>query len=129
MELILLAVPVTDELEIDIRRKFVLQDALREGRKKKFCTNKSLKVKWQCACNNTCLCNHPDKPLFIQVCFVGEGAVGEGAVDTGGPRREFFRLLAEQVRESVYFQCGKDSAGSFFACNTSGYRVKTFLAP
>lgn len=55
---------------------------------------------------------------LIQILFVGEGAV-----DTGGPQREFFRLLAEQVRESLYFQNGEDSAGSFFACNTSGYRV------
>ena len=49
--------------------------------------------------------------------------MGEGAVDTRGPRREFFRLLDEEVRESVYFQHGEDSAGSFFACNTSGYTV------
>ena len=54
----------------------------------------------------------------IQVDFVGEGAV-----DTGGPRREFFRLLAEQVRESGYFQHGEDCTRSFFTCNTSGYRV------
>ena len=31
-------------LRIDIRRNFVLKDALREGRKKKFSTHKHLKV-------------------------------------------------------------------------------------
>ena len=97
-------------MEIDIRRSFVLQDALREGRKKKFCPKKELKVKKNMSCTELL--------YLIQVEFVGEGAVG-----TGGPRREFFRLLAEEVRESVYFQHGEDSAGSFFACNTSGYRV------
>ena len=29
--------------------------------------------------------------------------MSEGAVDTEGPRREFFWLLAEEVREPVYF--------------------------
>ena len=33
-----------DGLYIDIRRNFVLQDALREGRKKKFTSGKHLKV-------------------------------------------------------------------------------------
>ena len=59
-----------------------------------------------------------DRLYMFQVQFVGEGAV-----DTGGPRREFFRLLAEHARESVYFQHGEEAEGSFFACNTSGYRV------
>ena len=45
----------------------------------------------------------------------------EASVDTGGPRREFLRLLAKEVRDGDYFQAG--NAGSFFVCNTSGYRV------
>ena len=44
IELMTQELPTTDALEIDIRRNFVLQDALREGRKKKFCTDKALKV-------------------------------------------------------------------------------------
>ncbi len=47
--------------------------------------------------------------------------VGEGAIDTGGPRREFLRLLAKQLSNGPYFQSGED--GSFFACNTTGYQV------
>ena len=34
---------MVDVLEIDVRRKLVLQDAIREG-KKKFCPHKLLKV-------------------------------------------------------------------------------------
>ena len=45
----------------------------------------------------------------------------EASVDTGGPRREFLHLLAKEVRDGDYFQAG--NAGSFFVCNTSGYRV------
>ena len=54
--------------------------------------------------------------ILIQVTFVGEGAV-----DTGGPRREFLRLLVTRVTSSPYFHSGSD--GSFFACNTTGYKV------
>ena len=35
---------VDSELQIDVRRKFVLLDALKEGHKKKFATTKVLKV-------------------------------------------------------------------------------------
>ena len=45
--------------------------------------------------------------------------MGEGGVDTGGPRRDFFRILAEQCRSSAH----AEDHGSFFACNTSGYQV------
>lgn len=44
VELIVQDLPLEEELEIDVRRKFVVQDALREGRKKKFSTRKKLKV-------------------------------------------------------------------------------------
>lgn len=47
--------------------------------------------------------------------------MGEGAIDTGGPKREFLWLLAEELSDSPYFQSGK--GGSFFACNTTGYQV------
>ena len=57
---------------------------------------------------------------FTQVTFVGEGAV-----DTGGPRREFLRLLAAELTSSPHFQSG--SEGSFFACNTTGYKVGCYI--
>lgn len=44
MELVVRQLQTTDELDIDVRRRFVVQDALREGRKKKFCPKKMLKV-------------------------------------------------------------------------------------
>ena len=47
-------------------------------------------------------------------------------MDTGGPHREFFRLLAMRLREGKYFQAG--SLGSFFLCNNEGYRVRLCLA-
>lgn len=48
--------------------------------------------------------------------------VFEGAVDTGGPRREFFHLLAKELSDGMYFQAGK--GGSFFNSNTVAYEVK-----
>lgn len=36
VELIVRDLPLEEELEIDVRQKFVVQDALREGRKKKW---------------------------------------------------------------------------------------------
>ena len=54
----------------------------------------------------------------MQVSFVGEGAV-----DDGGPRREFFHLFAEECRNSQFFVHATDDTGSFFACNTSAYQV------
>ena len=48
--------------------------------------------------------------------------VGEGAVDLGGPRREFFRLLACEAAESPYF-CG-GILGKFFACNVPAVKCE-----
>ena len=56
-----------------------------------------------CASLHTCI-------TFIYACTKVEFAL-EGSVDTGGPRHEFLRLLAEEIRDSDYFQDG--SAGSF----------------
>lgn len=44
VEIIMTNLPTTDELDIDIRRSFLLVDALREGRKRKFGPSKQLKV-------------------------------------------------------------------------------------
>lgn len=69
-----------DSLHIDVRRWCFIDDAIREGKKTKFDLNKRLRVQF----------------------------VGEVGVDTGGPRREFFRLLV-QHGSTRYLRgmCGK----------------------
>ena len=47
--------------------------------------------------------------------------VGEGAVDQGGPKREFFRLLAKEASET-YFKGNKRAR--FFANNTIAVQVR-----
>ena len=56
--------------------------------------------------------------FLVQVNFVGEGPV-----DYGGPRREFFRLLPLRLADdnSLYFH-GVEGQ-KFFLCNVNGYRV------
>ena len=51
--------------------------------------------------------------------------VGEGAVDQGGPRREFFRLLATKANQ-VYLK-GRPE-WKFFDTNVSGVQVGVHLA-
>lgn len=51
--------------KLNVRRKFILEDATKQFKRKSFDVGKT-----------------------IQVSFIGEAAI-----DTGGPRREFFRLL------------------------------------
>ena len=46
--------------------------------------------------------------------------MGEGALDYGGPRREFFRLLSHAAR-GAYFQ-GLDDC-KFFMANVSAIQV------
>ena len=98
-----------DKLSIDIRRECVLRDALREGKKKKFCTKKCLKV-------IVVISSCSVFTIYLQVTFVDEGAI-----DAGGPRREFFRLLALEASESSYF-CGQDD-DKFFSCDVPAVRV------
>lgn len=43
----------------------------------------------------------------LNVVFVDEDNVGEGAVDEGGPTREFLRLLMLELKNSQYF-CGDE---------------------
>ena len=45
MKVIRATLPTTEVLEIDVRRKFLLVDALREGRKRKFSPTKQLKAR------------------------------------------------------------------------------------
>ena len=49
--------------------------------------------------------------------------VGEGAVDHGGPKREFFRLFAEQVSTN-YFR-GDDGQPKFIRNDTLAVQVYT----
>lgn len=46
--------------------------------------------------------------------------MGEAAIDTGGPSREFFRLLATGV-EAEYCRCGEN--GCFLNKNVSALQV------
>ena len=46
--------------------------------------------------------------------------MGEGAIDHGGPRREFFRLFAAKTAET-YFSGGTKA---YFTCNVPALQVK-----
>lgn len=46
--------------------------------------------------------------------------MGEGAVDQGGPRREFFRLLA--MNASEHYFVGKKT-NKFFVNNVTAFKV------
>lgn len=45
----------------------------------------------------------------LDVVFVDGCGAGEGSIDDGGPRREFFRLLMEAMIHSKYFVGPEDS--------------------
>ncbi len=47
--------------------------------------------------------------------------MGKGAIDTGGPRREFYRLLASHASRSNLF-AGPDGK-NLFSCNIIGVQV------
>lgn len=57
--------------------------------------------------------------MCLQVKFVGEGAI-----DLGGPRREFFRLLVSSLKQ-LFFR-GSDTAMSFNN-NVSALQVTAFV--
>ena len=46
----------------------------------------------------------------LDVCFVDADEASEGAVDSGGPSREFFRLLIRQFLDSPIFEGGDEKA-------------------
>lgn len=77
-------------LHINIRRDDVVIDAMQKAKNKKFDPRKLIQVIY---CYQeyyvTLSATKSHCRLFIQVTFVGEGAI-----DHGGPRREFFGLLA-----------------------------------
>ncbi|KXJ19536.1 G2/M phase-specific E3 ubiquitin-protein ligase [Exaiptasia diaphana] len=68
---------------INIRRQFVLEDTIRFLKRKRF-----------------------DQKTTISVRFADDHGVGEGAIDAGGPRREFLRLLVKAVNEQSGVFCG-----------------------
>ena len=65
-----------------------MNDTLQELKKPKFSPEKKLRV------NTFKFCN-----LFL---FKAK-FIGESAVDTGGPTREFFSLLILQIRDTYFF--------------------------
>ena len=50
--------------------------------------------------------------------------VGESGIDTGGPKREFLRLLASEASDSAYFRGGLE--GFFFLAIQQDSRSVTF---
>ena len=82
--------------EIVIRRECLLEDAIKEGQKKRFNPKKYLKVSER-RLNTVFKIKSLLKTIVLQVSFVGE----EG-IDTGGPSREFWRLFMHDV-ERKYF--------------------------
>ena len=65
---------------VNVRRGHVLEDAVAKIQKKKF------------------------NPNLISVKFADDEGNSEGAVDTGGPTREFFRLVTKEMfRKSSMF--------------------------
>lgn len=118
---------ISDEdcLSIEVRRDYIINDALREGRKKKFDPWKNLKVStlMQCTLNGDVILLFRCSFSYGIVFLVQVNFVGEGAVDYGGPRREFFRLLPLRLADdnSLYFH-GVEGQ-KFFLCNVNGYRV------
>ena len=89
-------------LLLDIRRTHVLIDAMCEAKKKKFTVTKKVQVSPSCL-----RMQNNNKSLLHEVTFVGEGAV-----DYGGPRREFFRMLASDAAKSFFV--GNDFMKFFF---------------
>ena len=49
--------------------------------------------------------------------------VGEGGIDYGGPRREFFRLLALTAKETLFIGTGDQK---FFNTNVSAIQVRCY---
>lgn len=45
----------------------------------------------------------------IDIVFIDSAGQSEGAVDDGGPTREFFRLLVVAVKDSIFF-CGNEDS-------------------
>ena len=58
IEVMRMSLPAVDVLEIAVRRNFLLLDALREGRKKKFVPTKQLKVRIILICSSSFTYTH-----------------------------------------------------------------------
>ena len=81
------SVDVDSSLVLEVRRSHIVKDALREARTLKFTTTKLAKV-------SICIVMSCKDDMIVENLFSQIRFVGEGAVDHGGPRREFFCLLA-----------------------------------
>ena len=96
---------------LEVRQSHIVKDSMKEARKSKFDPTKQAKA----SNNGVLLLKYIDLDLSIQVRFIGEGAV-----DHGGPRREFFCLLAIGAKD--FFLVGPP-AKKFFAANVSAIQV------
>ena len=103
-----------DPLILEVRRSHVVKDAMKEARKSKFKPTKFTKVSSKvsyCVISNVILLPH----MHLKVRFIGEGAV-----DYGGPRREFFRLLALKAGDEFF---EGPPTKKFFALNVPAIQV------
>ena len=91
------AVMTTNEItHINVRRSEMWRDTCRLIRKKRFCPSAQISVK-----------------------FADDDGRSEGAVDIGGPRREFLRLLVKAINSDSGIFVGPENCRSLFP-NASG---------
>lgn len=63
------------------------------------------------------------QPLnHISVRFADDYGQSEGAVDSGGPKRELFRLVMKELQQQTSIFTGEDG-GRLFTLNTEGLKV------
>lgn len=77
-------------------------------------------------------CRHFKKSKFspksvVSVKFADSTGSSEGAVDAGGPRREYFRLLIRAVNLEAGVFCGPDNSRVIFPNATGTYNCQVFV--
>ena len=91
---------------MNVRRGHVLEDAVAKIQKKKF---------------------NPKLPISVK--FADDEGNSEGAVNTGGPTREFFRLLTKEMfRKSSMFG-GADNGNKVLIHNIQGIFCNLNILP
>ena len=91
---------------VNVRRGHVLEDAVAKVQKNKF---------------------NPKLPVSVK--FADDEGNSEGAVDTGGPTREFFRLVTrEMFRKSSVFG-GADHGNKVLIYNIQGIYCNLYIPP
>lgn len=124
MNLMVRELPTTDELDIDVRRSFVVQDALREGRKKKFFPKRMLKVnallqlpQWH---HLTCILQL-EVESYLYICHSSGNLCWGRSCRYWRAPESFFAFLLKKLATLCTLSM------FFFALNTSGYRVDQSL--